>query len=776
MRLTTVSVGVPVFTLKASVKHSIVRKPTVFERMVLRLSRRGQENEVVGGSTLRQAFEDHLGVQGVPQLLDKTVSGLVRLGVLNAPGTPGRSLLDEPIRSLRLTREGEGFYNLNTLPSSPTSDAVDYWYAPWSNALSSVRPGKLTEVAPELAFDDAILCPRDPSSLVRRELEENRPRFLKKESRIIDVDAETLESVGWLTLDIEIHASPEGYLDLKTRGEAYESWLHRLEPAVVQETFLDSFVGTTRTPDLELNREVLRQAKRLTLSAAPPQLDSPTITLPTGGGADVTITLGPAGSVAQHGKDDAGRAAISCPAPSTLPSQLVAVTVERRQATNCRLDGSVALTWAGGLRYVPVQADLGGEDADQYWKAFRDDLAASLAASTDSRIATVPLLWGSDQPIGALSQRLTGLSLAPALEKLREFLTSASEAGTTFSIDHADRLAGLIAERIEGTADGPMLDVSLVEEWLTFITDSLGFDTPRPAIRRALLAKATPPTSALEVRQLLALAGNPHLIPPKLLGPSVMAAVLEEVWNDPQHELPTGNVDSLQRLEAFRSAQASLDALLGRHNADLNTTGRRVVANKSVGDALRAAEEWLAAVDDPKLSQATDDSLPSGLLQLRDKVRAWRDAAKANLVQAIGPDRIALVFDSNTLLNHPDALHGLASSHVGVVPDRVIRELDGLKRSTDESTAQKARAAHRTIDALRGGNTLRFESARTDLIRPDFGSPDDPDNQILSVAVAFSASRVTLVTGDKNLRAKAEASSIQARDWPSLQKGGGTSR
>lgn len=776
MRLTTVSVGVPVFTLKAAVRHSIVRKPTVFERMVLRLSRRGQENQVVGSSTLRQAFEQHLGVQGVPQLLDKTVSGLVRLRVLSAPGTPGRSLLDEPIRSLRLSSEGEDFYNRNTLPSDPTSDAVDYWYTPWSNALKSVRPGKLAEVAPGLAFDDARLRPRDPSSLVRRELGENRPRFLKKESRIIDVDARILESVGWLTIEIEIHASPEGYLDLKTQGKAYESWLHRLEPAVVQETFLDSVVGTTSSPDLELNREVLGQAKRLTLSAAPTTLDPPIITLPTGGRADVTITLGPADSVPQHGQDDAGRATISCPAPSTLPSNLVAVTVEREQATSCRLAGSVALTWAGGLRYVPVQADLGREDADQYWKAFSDDLAASLAASTDSRVATVPLLWGSDRPISALSQRLTSLSLTPTLEKLDEFLTSAGEADATFSIDHADRLAGLIAKHIEGTADAPTLDVSLVEEWLTFITNSLGPDTARPAIRKALLAKATPPTSAMEVRQLLALESNLHLIPPNLLGPSVMAAVLEEVWNDPHHELLTGDVDSLQTLEAFRSAQASLDALLGRRNADLNATGRRVVANKSVGDALRAAEKWLAAVDDPKLSQATGDTLPSGLLQLREKVHTWRDTARANLVPAIGPDRIALVFDSNTLLNHPDALRGLPSSQVGVIPNRVIRELDGLKRSSDESTAQKARAAHRTIDDLRERNTLRFESARTELIPLDFGSPDDPDNQILSVAVAFSANRVTLVTGDKNLRAKAEASSIKARDWPSLQKGGGRSR
>ena len=586
MRLTTVRVGIPVFTLKASVQHSIVRKPTVFERMVLRLSRRGQENQVVGSSTLRQAFEQHLGVQGVPQLLDKTVSGLVRLRVLSAPGTPGRSLLDEPIRSLRLSSEGEDFYDRNTLPSDPTSDAVDYWYTPWSNALKSVRPGKLAEVAPGLAFDDAMLRPRDPSSLVRRELGENRPRFLKKESRIIDVDARTLESVGWLTIEIEIHASPEGYLDLKTQGKAYEDWLHKLEPAVVQATFLEAVIGKTSAPDLELDREVLEQAKRLALASAHSTPSAPIVTLPAAGEGGLTITLSPVEDVPQLSQNEPGHSVISCPAPTMVPPEVVSVTVNGGQATGCVLEGSVALTWAGGLRHVHVQADLGGEDVARYWKPFSDDLAASLAASTDSKISVVPLLWGSDRPLDSLSQQLASLPLSPSLEKIGEFLTAAGEAGTTFSTDQADRLAGLLAERIESTADAPMLDMSLVDEWLGFITSSLGTGTSPEALRTALLSKATPPSSALEVRQLLALESNPHKIPSRLLGPGVMAAVLEELWNDPQHELVTGDVDSLQSLEAYRSAQASLDARLGRHNADLGATGRRVVANRPMAMAL----------------------------------------------------------------------------------------------------------------------------------------------------------------------------------------------
>lgn len=774
MRLTTVSVAIPVFNLKASVKHSIVRKPTVFERMVLRLSRRGQENPVVGAASLRQTFEERLGVQGVPQLLEKTVSGLIRLGVLSAPGTPGQSLLDEPIQTIRLTRDGEEFYNRNTLPSTPTADAIEYWYAPWSNALSIGRPGKLTEVEPELAFDDALLIPRDPSSLLRRELDANRPRFLKKESRIIDVDAEISDSVGWLTVDVEIHASPEGYLDLKTKGKAHQDWLAKLEPGVVQATFLDAVLGLSGTPDLEIHREIIGQAKRLTLAhPAPPASSAPVITLLGADNSEVTISLASSSIEPERTQDEFGQTVITCPAPSSLPPQLVALTVEGARSTGCLLQGSISLTWAGGLRHIPVEADLDGADADRYWKPIRDDLAAMLAASDDAKISALPLLWGSDQPIDAMAQKLAGLSLALALEKIGEFLTASDEVGGTFSPDHADKLERVLAEAIDNAPDAPMLDITRVEEWHVFVTSSLGPDTPRSAIRTALLNKATPPTSALEVRQLLALEGSPHRIPPRLLDSSVMAGVLEEIWNDPQQELHSGGVDSLQILESYRMAQISLDEALGRHNADLGATGQRVVANKSIGQAVQAADQWLTAIEDPRLSQSTGDSLPNGLLLLRERVQSWREAANANLASPLGPDQIALVFDSNTLLDHPDALRNLSPSQIGVVPNRVIQELDGLKRSSDENRAQRARAANRTIDDLREAKSIRFERARTTLIPADFGSTDDPDNQILSVAIAFSGSRVTLVTGDKNLRAKAEASNIQARDWPSLQKGGG---
>lgn len=770
-----VTVGVPVFVVNATVTHSVSRKPTVFERMVLRLSRRAQQNQAVGDASLREAFEEHLGVQGVPRLLEATASGLVRLDVLRSEAPAGASLLDQPLHTLRLTPLGESYYNETTLPSKQTDDAVEYFYEPWSNSLSPGPSCQLTDQTPALVFDAGLFKPRDPSSMVDREIRENRPRFLKKNSKIIDTCAEVSEPVGWLALEIELHASPEGYLELKIRDETYERWLGGLEPSIVEQTFLDGIIGRATTPQLELPRKIIAQAKGLTIASMPGAVTRPAIELSGMRNGRLAIDLSPADGPAVITTPTEGLAVISCPAPATVPPQLASLKIDGGRPAGCRVVGDLTLAWSGGVRCVGVCADLEGEHAGEFWQQFSDDLAATLACSTDPRIATAPFNWGSDRPIESLSRRLEGLTAAQALEKIGEFLAAIAQTGLTLAAGQQQTLTGSLTASIDATADDPSLEIARVDALVRLAGASLGADAPVGELTRSLLAKTRPPVSALEIRQLLALAPNPESIPARLLVPEALAAVLDGLWNDPSQPLATDSVGDLHVLERYRCAQAALDASLGREHAQLAATQQRVTAAGSVGKALQTAEDWLAVVEDPALARATGHAFPHGLVELRESVRGWRDAAKANLAPALGTGVTALVFDSNTLMDYPDALRRLTGSQVAVVPNTVLDELDRLKRSSEDDTADKkaraakARAANRTIDDLREGGSLRFEPGHTELISPDFGSTGHPDNQILSVAIAYSSSHVILVTGDKNLRNKAQASGIEATGWRDVQ-------
>ena len=773
MKITTVTVGVPVYSLKAEVTHSIVRKPTVFERMVMRLSRRGVDNHGVGEASLRDAFESKLGVQGVPLLLESTVQGLLRLGVLRTETASKSALLDQPIRTLRLTPSGEEFYNRNSLPSSPGQDFVEYFYMPWSNSLSSTRPRMVTSAAPEVAFDEEKLKPGDASSLIRRELEATPPRFLKKDSRVVGVVADIEDVVSWLALEVELHASSDGYLDLKTAsGKALDDWLKGLEPVLVRETFLDSVTSGSPGGDVELTTEIIGRAKRLELAAGgATTLTLPSIDLPGWAGGGLTIQLRSDPAPARWAQNEVGASVISCPRPNAVPPQLVDVTVSGGRPTHCRVEGDLALTWAGSLRYVRVRAELEGENVDRLWTAFSDELAGALSASTELGISAVPLAWGSDRPLNALSHRLVGVSLSEVWVRADEFLKAAKPAGQLD--EHVERIIDTLVGGVESSQGGYEPTLQEVDRRVRAIKESLGEQVPIEALTRSLLRKATPPSSAVEVQMLLNLEKNPQQIPVGMLNPSVLALILEAAWQDPSAELTIGGTGPLRTIEVYRVAQAMLDSALGRQHAQLKTTAQRVTATRSVGEALRAADRWLNAVADPALAHAVGQVFPLGLRNLRDEVQAWTNAARANVAQ-IDPGTEALVFDSNTLMDHPDALRKLRSCEVGIVPNRVIQELDGLKRSQDLGTAQKARAANRAIDEMRGASSLRFEPARVAFIPVDLGPTDNPDNQILSVAIAYSIDKVTLLTSDKNLRIKAEASSITAKDWLEIQESRGT--
>ena len=115
----------------------------------------------------------------------------------------------------------------------------------------------------------------------------------------------------------------------------------------------------------------------------------------------------------------------------------------------------------------------------------------------------------------------------------------------------------------------------------------------------------------------------------------------------------------------------------------------------------------------------------------------------------------------------PDLLTTMRRNDIPVVARRVLEELDGIKESSEEERAQKARAAIRSLE--RAGQAIRYESEVLDLLPPDW--EPTADNRILSVALYLRLSDVIVVTGDRNLRNKARAENITAM-LPEEYRGG----
>ena len=140
-----------------------------------------------------------------------------------------------------------------------------------------------------------------------------------------------------------------------------------------------------------------------------------------------------------------------------------------------------------------------------------------------------------------------------------------------------------------------------------------------------------------------------------------------------------------------------------------------------------------------------------------------------------------VIIDTSVLLADPDSLDGFPGSDV-VLPVTVIEELDTAKSRIDDQGAA-ARRVVRRLEELRltsGGDlrravpvgddsSLRVElnGLRLDILAGHGLRTDRGDNRILAAALGLleSGLPVTLVSVDVNLRVKAAALGLVARDW-----------
>jgi PhoH-like ATPase len=135
------------------------------------------------------------------------------------------------------------------------------------------------------------------------------------------------------------------------------------------------------------------------------------------------------------------------------------------------------------------------------------------------------------------------------------------------------------------------------------------------------------------------------------------------------------------------------------------------------------------------------------------------------------------VLDTCVILEDPDVFFKLGRKWI-VVPTAVIRELDGLKRSSDSKKACAARRAARTLDDLsyRQNITIGAITSAGSAVRifNRYETLDDleswADNRILGAAVRLKSENahynVVIVTKDRNMRTVGRVYGIEAENYP----------
>jgi rRNA-processing protein FCF1 len=771
MKLGTFSMSLPVFVVESDVAYQTVRSPTVFERMILRLCARYGNAPGIGDMTLFQIFEERLGVTSAGELVGPSVENLVHLGVVSCPAA--KDIMLSPVSQLRLTPEGRDFLERDRLPSQPKKASAKHLFLP---LLNVVKPHgidhRLSTTPADRQVDDTVLRPADCSHLVREALASERHPWKTPNTELRHVESR-VTGVLWEQYGIVIECDHSGVLSVSAASSPeLDQWLANAQPDMIWEHILEPLFRVDpheRWPDL--GPHPLRGATGIMLPV--PAATGPTIS--TAASEAVLRVLGDAAGLENYPEADVvvltagasglgrvssreGPLVIEVPPPSELPAGFDCLTVRHQDlAPSLSCTGLVKIIWAGREREIALRVQGKESAALHVWSVVRGALETVLKNAAASDALALAATW---EPPGATiarwCSRVEAQSLGDLLREAKIFVRALSRFAATsreqWGPEWHDALTIRVREaiaRLEGD-----ITVEAVIEWLPEMDRLLAADAR--SLAAPLLSRCAAVDDVDTAARLRRTAGQGVDLPISLFGDRVVAQWVAEALTD--EVAPTFYAGRYpEPIEGLRLARRSVLHDIGLKSLDDAGSGAVSLSGVKTS-ALISASRWQSAMATlTETRPSLSGKWPDRLVVLNQKIAAWRELASRRLAPPAPAGQRLVVLDSNALMNRPDVLFAMRRTDVPVVPRRVLEELDGLKNSSDEEDAGKARAAIRALE--RAGQAVRYESEVLDLLPPDWGRSSD--NRILSVALHLRLSDVVIMTGDVNLRNKARAEHIQ---------------
>ena len=795
MKLGSFSVGMPLYEVESEVMYQTVRTPTVFERTVMKLCGSYRATPGLADMTLSQIFEHQLGVASANELVGPSVENLIYMGVLSGPTS--QDYMDLRLAELALTADGVTFLERDRLPSRSQQTTVSHLYFPLSNSIKPHRSETRLSRSPSRPFiAGAVLEPSDCSALVRESVEKERHAWKTPNTEIHSVQPQVV-GIVWEQHQVTLECDESGVLAVSAKGSPdFQRWLAAANPDVIWEHVLEPILASEAASDWPaLSEASVRSAVAIALQGADSPVDRNKATpsraalrvlvdeeqLENHIGEDIVL-LKKDGHVfqrltalfrgADHGlrrlPSQKGTIWLEMAPPSDLPPGFDGLVLRKDDhAPEMRMTGSSRVFWAGQERRAVLTLTAEKDSSARVWQTVQTELSAALSSAQPADVYAIASLWEAPQEtILRWRSRVEALPIGELLTDASDFITAlerfSPDAGDGWRAGWYSALADRLMSAIERFAD----DVDLAEMLAFFAGVERLMPNQSDEIKSALLKHCHPISDTESLESLRRAVGPSLSLPDAVIGDALLQTWVAQVLTDSSLALH-GPHSYSQPLTAIRSA----------HQAVLRDVGLKSLQDASDGSislqgvktsALASVTKWqeaCASVLNMRNSLTGDTLLP--IHQFDALVGSWRDLAVRKLAHPTTPGQRLIVLDTNALMLAPDLLTTMRRNDVPVVARRVLEELDGIKESSEEERAQKARAAIRSLE--RAGQAIRYESEVLDLLPQDW--EPTADNRILSVALYLRLSDVIVVTGDRNFRNKARAENITAM-LPEEYRGG----
>ena len=769
MKLAEISVPLPLYRIESDVTYHTERKPTVFERMVLRLCDPGLHLPDKKMLSLLSIFQDQLGVGDVRELLEACVSELSALGAL--PKHYALDAIEAPLTELELTADGLQFLRSDRLPVRSRTVKVWHRYDPISDEIKPTQNDgtRLSQSDfSRVSVADQALRPQNPLPQVERAIAQETYDW-KTPATVIDRIAPMAQLEGWGERRLEISCSEDGALSASApRDAALQQWLAQAQPELAWEILLDDALTSEPSAYLPvIDTSVLRDARsaRLITATSGNTSKARLCVVAQGVVADAatpTIALSSEVNAPELVATDKQPTVFTLlvPTPAEMCTGFQSLSLPQGSGANAQVEvaGELQLYWAGQPRSCGLAVTLNDQAATDLWVKLRRDLESACKHSDDLRIAFMPMAWldadaideiiwpwlatRAEQPLGDLIALIE-----PATQAIGLWRPSGKDWKPAWEVS----LARAIDESLRHTPN--QLEPEEVASLLTQVAQMLPADKAVP-LQAALLHHAAPIRALESLAKLRSALPSTTAIPEELLSIELRQVWLEHALERKELKLygPHAIQQPMQDIQ-----KAVQDVYLSIGEQALKAAGNSQMDVRTLTPhALDAVRTWRKAAGNLHTLNV------SSLLwnALNEEVESWGLLAQEKLAPVEIGHRIVVV-DTSALMEHPELLHGLISNDILVVPLRVLSELDGLKSSEDETRAAKARSAIRQLDA--NSSRIRHEKDHTALLPAEWDARES-DHAILSTALFFRLNDVLFVSNDINLRNKAQSLGLNAQD------------
>lgn len=770
MKLAEIFVPLPLYRIESGVTYHTERKPTVFERMVLRLCDPGLHLPDKQNLSLMGVFRDQLGAGDVRELLEGCVSELSALGAL--PKRYALDTLEVPLTELELTSDGLQFLRSDSLPVRSRTIKVSHDYDPIGDEIKPVKKdGGLQSQGnmSRISAAEQSLKPQNPLPQVERAIAQETYDW-KTPATVIDCIAPVVQPAGWVERRLEISCSEDGVLTASApRDAALQRWLEQAQSELAWEILLaDALTSEPNGLLPVIDSSVLRDARTARPipatngGAARARLCIVAQDVAAADAAIPTIVLSSEVSaselVANGNQPTMFTLLVPTPAGMMTGFRSLSLPLVGGASAQAEVAGNLRLYWAGQPRLCGLAVTLNDQAATELWNKLSSDLEGACGHSDDPRIAFISVAW---RDVDALGETVWPWLATRAEQPLDDLVALVELATQAIALWRPDRkawksaweeyLVKAIDESLRHTPN--QLEPEQVVSLLIQITQMLSADKAVP-LQGALLRHAAPILDLESLAKLRSALPSTTEIPEELLSVELRQVWLERALQRKELKLygPHAIQQPMQVIEkAVQDIYRSIGELAFKAAGNSQMDVRTLTPH-----ALDAVRTWRKAAEH---YHALNTSSPLWDA-LNEAVESWNLLAQENLAP-VEIERRVVVFDTSALMESTELLQELRSNDIPIIPHRVLSELDGLKTSEDDTRSAKARAAIRQLDAA--SSRIRHETEYTALLPSEWDSKQ-PDHAILSTALFFRLNEVLFVSNDINLRNKAKSLGLNTQD------------